>query len=138
MDKDCWVNINGETRFVPSIKSICDSLVIKFKNYQEIIDRLRKENKELKDKHYENKEIKKLQDELKTERENNERGFPISKTQADKINKWIVKHEEEHHNGRVKSLIRGKYSYIFIPTSIGTFCTVKCTCGEEIDVSEDI
>jgi serine/threonine protein kinase len=75
-------------------------------------------------------------------REDYYRGFPISKEEKEKINAWINKHEEEKHPRPKNSFPRGGaiggcYTYRFVPTSIGVFGTIKCSCGEEFTFQEE-
>ena len=106
------------------------------KRYEEAeatIEKLEKENKALKDEHYKDEELKRIQKELTLLRQARYRGFPISEEEQEKIKEWQKKHNEEGHNG---SAIGGKYTYEFIPTSIGTFGSIKCTCGAKFDFQE--
>ena len=60
------------------------------------------------------------------------RGFPISKEDDDRIKKWKEKHiKTKHNNNSYAGAIGGRFSYTFIPTSVGTIGTIKCSCGEE-------
>ena len=83
-------------------------------------------------------ELQKLRNELEETKEGLYRGFPIWKDEEDKIEEWIDKHLEEKHglitlNEKVIAggAIGGMFTYEFIPTSIGTICTIKCSCGDE-------
>ncbi len=59
------------------------------------------------------------------------RGFPITKSEEKAITKWKSEHEKNHNGGY--GAIGGKYTYHFIPTSIGIVGTIKCSCGAEFD-----
>lgn len=57
--------------------------------------------------------------------------FEITAEENEKIKEWINKHIEEKHNGnRYAGAIGGQFIYEFIPTSIGTVGTIKCSCGD--------
>ncbi len=43
-------------------------------------------------------------------------------------------HNKRH--GREKTAIGGRFTYSFCPTSLGDIITVKCFCGEEIDITD--
>lgn len=102
-----------------------------------VIIALREEINFLKNKYDENEEIKELKRRLREESYKNLNGFPITEEQADAINKWIKKHEAEAHNdSSYAGAIGGRYSYHFIPTSIGTSGTIKCDCGAEFEFQE--
>ena len=60
------------------------------------------------------------------------RGFGIDQKEADAIRAWKKEHEKEFHNGSsYRGAIGGGYTYEFVPTSIGTIGTIKCSCGEK-------
>ena len=106
----------------------------RYKNAEAAIEKLEKENKTLKDEHYKDKELQKLQKELDLLRRDLSRCFSISEKEQKEIREWQKKHDEEEHGG--VSAIGGKYAYEFIPTSIGTFGSVKCVCGAKFDFQE--
>lgn len=101
-------------------------------------------NESLKNEHYKDAEIQRLQNVIKVQKEEMDRGFPISEEDFSKIQEWIQKHDEEVHGAnyaehkyRHAGAIGGSYTYEFTPTSIGTFGRVKCTCGEHFDFGGD-
>lgn len=104
---------------------------------------LEKQNQELHDEKYKDNELSRMEDELKTMKENYYRGFPISEEEQKSIREWMDKHDEEVHNCRtLKDKLRrggcigGTYKYEFVPTSIGTVGIVKCSCGAEFAFQE--
>lgn len=87
----------------------------------------------LNDQYANDKEIVRLKgiiDEQDTELRN---GFGIVKEEKDAITEWIKNHNAKKHGSETvyHGSIGGGMTYIFIPTSIGTVCKVKCSCGEE-------
>ncbi len=73
--------------------------------------------------------------------------FTISDEKWNEIMKWQKEHVAEKHsyidkNGekqpKIAGAIGGRFSYTFVPTSIGIFAKCKCTCGEELDITEDV
>ena len=55
----------------------------------------------------------------------------------DELKIYSEKHVKEKHNGDAYAgAIGGKYKYIFVPTSIGTVGSIKCSCGGDILFSE--
>ena len=97
---------------------------------------LEKQNQELRDEKYKDNELSRMESELKTMKEDYYRGFPISQEEQKSIREWMDKHDEEvHHCHTITDKIKrggcigGTYKYEFIPTSIGTVGTVKCSCG---------
>ena len=61
--------------------------------------------------------------------------FELSESQEIKITTWEKNHECKHRNSS-QGAIGGRYTYEFVPTSIGVFCSVKCSCGESLNISE--
>lgn len=97
---------------------------------------LESQNKEMHDKHYRDQSLLQMSDELNKMKEDYYRGFPISEKEQKSIRDWMDKHEEEVHNCRTlddklkrSGCCGGTYTYEFVPTSIGTIGTVKCSCG---------
>lgn len=63
--------------------------------------------------------------------------FEITPEEYEAIEEWKKKHIEEKHNGDAYAgAIGGRYKYIFVPTSIGTVGSIKCSCGETFCFSE--
>lgn len=104
---------------------------------------LEKENKELKDEHYKNSEMQIMKEQLDRMRKDYYRGFPISDKEDDAIKEWCNKHDVEAHglNTLDKKLkaggcIGGRYSYKFVPTSIGVSGSIVCSCGASFEFQE--
>ena len=76
------------------------------------------------------KEIESLRNELAN-------GFGITNEEWEAIHKWQGEHIKEVHNGNSYSgAIGGRWTYEFIPTSLGDIGTVKCSCGAEYTFRE--
>lgn len=102
------------------------------------IEYLEKQNQKLRDEKYKDNELLRMEAELKAMKEDYYRGFPISEEEQKSIREWMDKHDEEVHHARtlgdklkLGGCCGGRYTYKFIPTSIGTIGTVKCSCGAE-------
>lgn len=102
------------------------------------IEYLEKQNQKLRDEKYKDNELLRMEAELKAMKEDYYRGFPISEEEQKSIREWMDKHDEEVHHARtlgdklkLGGCCGGRYSYHFVPTSIGTIGTVKCSCGAE-------
>lgn len=79
-------------------------------------------------------EIVKLKKQLeqKEERIKNSQTFVILPEEVQAIKEWREQHIKEKHGGsEYAGAIGGRYSYKFTPTSIGTFGTIICDCGEK-------
>lgn len=81
-----------------------------------------------------NNKIESLQDKLWNARRYS---FEITPEEHEAIEEWKKKHVKEKHNGDAYAgAIGGRYKYIFVPTSIGTVGSIKCSCGETFCFSE--
>lgn len=93
---------------------------------------LMEELNKVKDEKYKDNELQKMKHELKTMRKEYHRGFPISKTEEEKIKEFMKKHNEIH--GGYHGCSGGGFTYIFYPTAIGTSGVVRCDlCKEEFE-----
>lgn len=92
---------------------------------------LQKENDRLKSENYKDSELAAMKEKCEKMEKDLLRGFPISQEEQDAIVNWCWKHadtyENEHHTID---------EYEFTPTEIGTFGTVRCTCGREFTFQE--
>lgn len=124
---------------VPKMDELCDMLMTKFYDQEMRNDYLEEENKKLKSDVYKEEEMAKMKANMEKYRADYFRGFPIDEDEEEAIDNWKRKHEDEKHGGYGKirgGAIGGSYTYHFTPTSIGTFGTIRCSCGEEFDFSE--
>jgi len=100
------------------------------------IEYLQNEVKQLKEEYSKDEEIQKMHQKLNKMSEDLHRGFPISTSEQESIDQWCKEHDEKVHglNTLDKKLkaggcIGGRYTYHFVPTSIGTIGTIECSCG---------
>lgn len=121
---------------VPPFEECLMAMQKRYEDAEAAIEELEKENKALKDEHYKDEELQRLQEELDSLIQAKYRGFPISEEEQKKIKEWQKKHNAEVHGITNVTAIGGKYAYEFIPTSIGTFGSVKCVCGAKFDFQE--
>lgn len=144
IDTTYYTHYKGEYIQVLSIEDCIKSILCRFETYEDTIERLKEENKKLKDEVWKDEELQDMKEQLDKMKAKYYRGFPISKQEEIAIKEWKKKHEEEVH-GLKTSLQRmnaqgasgGRYSYIFYPTAIGCSGVVKCNaCGEEFEFSE--
>lgn len=110
---------------------------------EKVIRSLREENEKLKDEAYKDTELQRLKSELDKARKDMMRGFPISEEERNTIAAWKKQHDETVHGYKTAEdrltaggSIGGRYSYRFVPTSLGTSGTVRCTCGAEFEFQE--
>lgn len=93
---------------------------------------LREELNKVKDESFKDSELKKMKQELETMRKEYYRGFPISKSEEERIDEFMKKHNEIH--GSYHGCSGGGFTYIFYPTAIGTSGVIRCDrCKEEFE-----
>lgn len=133
---------DGEYIQIPPMETLCKILKTKFENQEDLINQLRQQIKTLESEKWKDEKLQEMKEQYDKMREDYYRGFPISKKEKEKINAWIDKHEKEKHPRPENSFPRGgaiggSYTYHFTPTSIGTFGSIQCTCGEEFTFQEE-
>ena len=142
-DIEKWMrNQEGKIIHIPVIDEVCDILKTKFEHQEKIIESLYNKIDTLEDEKWKDKELQKMKEERDKAVANAYRGFPISADEEEAIQDWIENHEKEkHYNPNRKfprgGAIGGSYTYCFVPTSIGVFGSIKCSCGEEFTFQEE-
>lgn len=129
--------------FTKSIEE-CLEIIKKENSYKDNqILYLQEELRKLKEEYSKDSEIQKMNSALEKMRKDYWRGFPISEDEKKKIDEWKEKHDIEAHglNTFDKKLkaggcIGGRYSYKFVPTSIGISGKIVCNCGAEFEFQE--
>lgn len=66
--------------------------------------------------------------------------YGLFKEQRDAIDRWIIEHDASRHvqpgrRQRYTGASGGAYTYEFTSTTLGVSTTVRCSCGDRIDVS---
>lgn len=143
-DTTYYTHYKGEYIQVRPLEECFKSILCRIESYEDTIERLKEENKKLKDEVWKDEELQDMKEQLDKMKAKYYRGFPISKQEEIAIKEWKENHEEEVH-GLKTSLQRmnaqgasgGRYSYIFYPTAIGCSGVIKCnSCGEEFEFCE--
>lgn len=131
---------SGEFTRVYDLEKCLRTIRVRNNNNENRIKYLEEENRKLKEEYSQDEEIQKMQSELKKMKEDYWRGFPISKDEEEAVKEWKKKHDEEVHSLktlddrlRAGGCIGGRYTYHFVPTSIGTSGKVICNCGAEFE-----
>lgn len=128
LETGTFINVPNDEEMIDLVKNYVNESV-------STIERLREENKRIKEETYKDKEIASLVAERDRYREEWRRGFPISKEEKEKIDSWMKDHEEKCKGGH--GCCGGKYSYEFTPTGLGVVGEIVCNrCGEEFSFSE--
>ena len=138
-DTTYYTHYKGEYIKVPPVEECVKSILSRVESYEDTIERLKEENKKLKDEVWKDEELQDMKEQLDKMKSDYYRGFNITEEEEVAIEEWKKKHEEEVHGlttttARVKAqgVSGGRYSYIFYPTAIGCAGVVKCNaCGEE-------
>ena len=124
-----------------SVEDHCKELIDISIHQEKTIERLREEIKKLKDENYKDTELAHMKAECDRMKKDYYRGFPISEEEYEKAHNWMDDHEATKHarcNGLPRGgAIGGSYKWIFTPTGIGVFGSVKCSCGEEFCFNEE-
>lgn len=145
LNKGDVIHVNkktGKTKILKPLQDSLDNITAIIEAKDEEIEELKEEINTLKDEQYKDGKISELEQEIERLREENMRGFPISEEEQNSIDKWKTKHIKAKHwdkkNNRETSsgAIGGRFSYNFIPTSIGIIGEVICDCGEKFCFQE--
>ncbi|WP_143322956.1 hypothetical protein [Clostridium sp. HBUAS56010] len=130
----------GEWVQVYDLEKCLKAIRVRDKRNEDLIEKLKTMNKELREEYDRDNEIQKMQMELKKVRSDYYRGFPISESEKEAIDEWCNEHDKSVHGldtlgKRLKAggCCGGRYSYHFVPTSIGVSGTIKCHCGAEFE-----
>lgn len=138
-DTTYYTHYKGEYIQVLPVEECVKSILSRIESYEDAIERLKEENKKLKDEVWKDEELQNMKEQLDKMKSDYNRGFNITEKENATIEEWKKKHEEEVH-GLTTPMARmqaqgasgGRYSYIFYPTAIGCAGVVKCNaCGEE-------
>lgn len=62
--------------------------------------------------------------------------FNLDKTELEKLNTWLKKHDKKCPRKLNSGCIGGRLTYCFTPTSLGVITEVKCGCGGEINLTD--
>lgn len=120
---------NGFEQGIIDILRTVSSLNYRCKNLQ-------KELNKLKDEKWADETLTNMKEKLEEAYADMNRGFDITEEEEKSINEWIHNHMKEKHSAALEDpacgagAIGGRFKYEFLPTSIGTIGTIKCSCGD--------
>lgn len=133
----------GEFVHVYELEECLKAIRIRHKNSIEKIRQLEEENTKLKEKIYKDKELAKMKQLLEQMQKDYLRGFPITEEEQQAIEKWKKIHDEEVHGWtttaqrmKAEGVSGGRYSYHFIPTTLGVSGVIMCHCGAQFEFQE--
>lgn len=135
---------DGKFIKVHTVEDCVKSILTRHERNVNQIARLEEEIKRLKSETYKDEELQKASEKVRKIEEDYYRGFPISNEENLKIEEWKNEHDSFVHsllniNSKLQAggCIGGRYSYEFLPTSIGTIGCIKCSkCGERFTFRE--
>lgn len=136
-DEDKFLKYQSEGGFrkvdLDSLEKSFKDILDKIKKYDESVNSIAKELKDIKNNLYKDKEIEKLKKELEgAEAIKNDRvSFNVSKDEFAKAEKWQIKHNRKYHGADKTGYVYtgacgGQFSWEFYPTGLGTIAS--CTC----------
>lgn len=134
--------VDGEYMEVETVDKCMRMLRYRFDDQKRTVNNLRNKINELTDSQYKDKKLREMKDKLEAMQREYNRGFPITDKEWDAIETWKEKHDREVHgliecNERTGGAIGGRYTFEFIPTTIGIIGTIKCgSCGEKFTFRE--
>ena len=135
MDIEHMINKDGKLLTIRPIDKICEELTAKFTFQNDVIEKLRIENSRLKSEAYKDEELTKMKEAYERMHDAYVLGFPITLEEHKVINAWIEGHEVEHPVSH--TAIGGRYTYEFIPTSIGVIGSIRCICGKSLTFTKE-
>lgn len=114
-----------------------DSLKEIYKRKNNMISLLEAENKKLKEKRNKDEYIQSLLNRIEELESRISFDFSISREEKNAIEEWKRKHINEKHNGNsYYGAIGGRFTYEFVPTSLGDIGSIRCSCGDEFIFKE--
>ena len=121
-----------------------DIIRYRYERMKDLVGKVNERNTQLRSEHFKDETIQSLQKKLKEMEEDYYlRGFPIGEKEQASIDAWKKKHDEEVHGYdtfekrlKAEGVSGGRYSYHFVPTSIGISGVIKCNCGAEFEFRE--
>lgn len=129
---------NGKYTHVYDLEDCISAIQCRNADNEKRIKYLEEENRKLKEEYSKDKEIQEIQKRLDEMQKDYRRGFPITEEEKKAIEKWKKKHDREDHGLRTDKMRMkaegcsgGRYSYEFIPTSLGIYGVIRCHCGAE-------
>lgn len=131
---------NGEWTQVYDLDKCIRAIQCRNEDNENRIKYLEEENKKLREEYNKDEEIQEMKSEVEKMRKDYWRGFPITEKEEAAIEAWKKKHDEEVHGWttdtmrmKAEGVSGGRYSYHFIPTSLGVSGTIRCHCGVEFE-----
>ena len=115
-------------------KTFCEEVTEKYNRQEKRVEAINKELTDLRSENWKDETLQDMKTQLEEMRSDYYRGFPISKSEYDAIQKWKDNHYNTQHNAKTNlqrlemgGAIGGTFHYEFVPTSIGT--SGSCVCG---------
>lgn len=119
---------------IPPLQDCLDGIVDRMEYYKHIAEEADKEARKLQEENWKDEELQKMKEEVERIKRERERGFSITDDEWERIETWTKEHESTWKHEI--TAIGGRYDYIFTPTSLGNFLTVRCSCGAEFNATD--
>ena len=120
---------------VPPVADMCEMIQLKYNRMMKECEKLWVENEHLKAETYKDEELKKWRDKYADAIDALNNGFGISNEEYEKIRVFVHEHDKMHG---CAGTIGGRYTYSFLPTTIGTAATIKCNSCEKTMVFREL
>lgn len=133
----------GKWTHVYDLEKCLTAIRVRNKDNENRIKYLQEENRKLREEYNKDEEIQKMQQKLDRMQKDYWRGFPITEDEENAIEEWKQKHDAEVHRWitdrtrmKAEGVSGGRYSYHFVPTSLGVSGVIRCHCGAEFEFQE--
>ena len=131
-----FLDENKKVVKVETFDDAMNSIKLRYQSLQDIIEKLLKENQELRSGVFATNYVQEALANAEKIRNEYRLGFPMTEEEVQKAEKWMKEHTESAHKGESFGAIGGQYTYEFTPTSIGVLCGVRCSCGAHITLTD--
>lgn len=131
--KKFYTHVNGEFKEIVDVDTICDSIRYLVSSAEAQAKTAHDKMVALQDEKWRDEVLQSMKQQLEAIKEENLIGFPITIEQNKAIQAWKDQHYTNQHNAstiekriQMQGVSGGLFSYIFLPTSIGTSGVCRC------------
>lgn len=124
---------NGNIIKIVDVDTICNSVKELVSRAENRAKAATEELQKLKDEKWKDEELKRMKEKLEKQSGDLWRGFPITEKEQEAIDKWKDQHYTNQHHApdtdtriRMQGVSGGLFTYIFLPTAIGTSGICRC------------
>lgn len=132
--------VNGKFKEIVDIDTICDSIRFLVERSDNLAASAQQKMREMESEKWKDEELQTMRKKLEDAQSAMRNGFPISNEELSAIENWQLQHWEKQHNAktledrlRAQGVSGGSFSYVFVPTSIGTSGVCRCnSCHNKV------